>query len=151
MVLVIHVFESESRMFDHLLPSICLPVDAARATLVGRVWLNAVGPVLVCVKPDGVYDLSPAAATMSELLEMDDPVGAVRQHSVTRIGDTEAVLRNSSQDERNPALPWFLAPCDLQALKAAGVTFVSSMLERVIEEQSRGDARPKACDRRSWR
>ena len=133
-------FESASEMLDHLLTSICLPVDADRATLVGRVWLHDVGPVLVCVKPDGVYDLSPAAATMSELLEMEDPVGAVRQHGVKRIGDTQAVLRNSSQDERNPALPWFLAPSDLQALKAAGVTFVSSMLERVIEEQARGDA-----------
>lgn len=106
----------------------------------GRVLLNDVGPVLVCVKPDGIYDLSPAAATMSELLEMKDPVSVVRKHGVNRIGDTQAVLRNSSQDERNPALPWFLAPCDLQALKAAGVTFVSSMLERVIEEQARGDA-----------
>ena len=77
---------------------------------------------------------------MSELLEMEDPGGAVRQHGIKRIGDTQAVLRNSSQDERNPALPWFLAPSDLQALKAAGVTFVSSMLERVIEEQARGDA-----------
>lgn len=127
-------------MLDHLSTSICLPVDASRATLVGRVLLNDVGPVLVCVKPDGIYDLSPAAATMSELLEMKDPVSVVRKHGVNRIGDTQAVLRNSSQDERNPALPWFLAPCDLQALKAAGVTFVSSMLERVIEEQARGDA-----------
>jgi fumarylacetoacetate (FAA) hydrolase family protein len=127
-------------MFDHLSISICLPVDAARATLVGRVWLNNVGPVLVCVKPDGVYDLSPAANTMSELLEIEDPVSAVHQHGVQRIGDTQAVLRNSAHDQRNPALPWFLAPCDLQALKASGVTFVSSMLERVIEEQTRGDA-----------
>jgi fumarylacetoacetate (FAA) hydrolase family protein len=127
-------------MFDRLSTSICLPLDAATATLVGRVWLNDVGPVLVCIKPDGVYDLSPAAATMSELLEMEDPVRAVHQHGVTRIGETQAVLRNSSQDERNPALPWFLAPCDLQAIKASGVTFISSMLERVIEEQARGDA-----------
>lgn len=127
-------------MFDHLSTSICLPVDAANASLVGRVWLNDVGPVLVCIKPDGVYDLSSAAATMSELLELEDVVGAVRQHGVTRIGDTQAALRNSSQDERNPALPWFLAPCDLQAIKASGVTFISSMLERVIEEQARGEA-----------
>ena len=127
-------------MFDHLSTSICLPVDAANATLVGRVWLNDVGPVLACIKPDGVYDLSSAAATMSELLELEDVVGAVRQHGVSRIGDTQAVLRNSSQDERNLALPWFLAPCDLQAIKASGVTFISSMLERVIEEQARGDA-----------
>jgi fumarylacetoacetate (FAA) hydrolase family protein len=133
-------FESASVMLNHLSTANCLPVDAARATLVGRVWLNDVGPVLVCIKPDGIYDLSSAATTMSELLEMEDPVGAVREHGVNRIADTQAVLLNSSQDERRSALPWFLAPSDLQALKAAGVTFVSSMLERVIEEQARGDA-----------
>lgn len=127
-------------MLNHLSSAICLPLDAASATLVGRVWMNDVGPVLVCIKPDGVYDLSSAAVTMSDLLEQDDPAAAVRQHAGTRLGDTEAVLKNSSQDERNPALPWFLAPCDLQAIKASGVTFISSMLERVIEEQARGDA-----------
>jgi fumarylacetoacetate (FAA) hydrolase family protein len=127
-------------MLNHLSSAICLPLDAASATLVGRVWLNDVGPVLVCIKPDGVYDLSSAAVTMSDLLELDDPAAAVRQHAGTRLGDTEAILKNSSQDERNPALPWFLAPCDLQAIKASGVTFISSMLERVIEEQARGDA-----------
>jgi fumarylacetoacetate (FAA) hydrolase family protein len=41
---------------------------------------------------------------------------------------------------RDPALPWLLAPCDLQVIKASGVTFVASLLERVIEEQARGDA-----------
>lgn len=127
-------------MLNHLSSAICLPLDAASATLVGRVWMNDVGPVLVCIKPDGVYDLSSAAVTMSDLLELDNPAAAVRQHAGTRLGDTEAVLKNSSQDERNPALPWFLAPCDLQAIKASGVTFISSMLERVIEEQARGDA-----------
>ena len=127
-------------MLNHLSSAICLPLDAASATLVGRVWMNDVGPVLVCIKPDGVYDLSSAAVTMSDLLEQGDPAAAVRHHAGTRLGDTEAVLKNSSQDERNPALPWFLAPCDLQAIKASGVTFISSMLERVIEEQARGDA-----------
>jgi fumarylacetoacetate (FAA) hydrolase family protein len=49
------------------------------------------------------------------------------------------VLANSAPEGRDPRRPWFLAPCDLAAIKAAGVTFVSSMLERVIEEQARGD------------
>jgi fumarylacetoacetate (FAA) hydrolase family protein len=34
--------------------------------------------------------------------------------------------------------PWLIAPVDLQAIKAAGVTFAISMLERVIEERARG-------------
>ena len=42
-------------------------------------------------------------------------------------------------ETRDPARPWLLAPIDLQAIKAAGVTFAISMLERVIEERARGD------------
>jgi fumarylacetoacetate (FAA) hydrolase family protein len=56
------------------------------------------------------------------------------------LATTADVLANSDESGRNPQAPWFLAPCDLQAIKAAGVTFVASMLERVIEEQARGDA-----------
>jgi fumarylacetoacetate (FAA) hydrolase family protein len=127
-------------MLNQLTTSICLPQDADRATLVARVWLEGAGPVLVTVRPDGVYELGAAASTMSELLELDQPVAAVRQHTGRRLGDTAAILKNSAQDERKTTLPWFLAPCDLQCLKATGVTFVNSVLERVIEEQARGDA-----------
>src|SRR6185436_19965009 len=45
--------------------------------------------------------------------------------------------------------PRLLAPCDLQAVKASGVTFVASLLERVIEEQARGDARKADAVRQS--
>jgi fumarylacetoacetate (FAA) hydrolase family protein len=48
------------------------------------------------------------------------------------------VLANTPRPARNRQKPWLLAPIDLQAVKAAGVTFVVSMLERVIEEQARG-------------
>ena len=65
------------------------------------------------------------------------------------IAETAAVLVNSAQERRDPAQSWFLAPCDLQAIKAAGVTFVASMLERVIEEQARGDAARAEAVRRS--
>jgi fumarylacetoacetate (FAA) hydrolase family protein len=127
----------------------CLPRDAERATLVGRLCVEGTGPVLACVRPDGVYDISAAALTMSELLDMPDPVAAVRKSVGVRLGDTAAILRNSAQDERQPAMPWFLAPCDLQALKATGVTFVNSVLERVIEEQARGDASKAESVRRA--
>ncbi|HYF42347.1 MAG TPA: fumarylacetoacetate hydrolase family protein [Ramlibacter sp.] len=120
--------------------SSALPHDSAGATLVGRAWVPGQGPVLVQVRPDGVYDLSPVAATMSQLLELPTPAQAVAGAASARIADTAAVLANSAHDARDPALPWLLAPCDLQAIKAAGVTFVASMLERVIEEQARGDA-----------
>jgi fumarylacetoacetate (FAA) hydrolase family protein len=127
-------------MLNQLTPENCLPQDAERATLVGRLWIEGTGPVLVQVRPDGVYDLSAVAPTMSDLLERPDAAAAVRKHTGTRLGDTAALLKNSAQDERKRALPWFLAPCDLQAIKATGVTFVNSVLERVIEEQARGDA-----------
>lgn len=117
-----------------------LPADADRALLVGRAWVQGQGPVLVRVDAHGVHDISDAAPTCAMLLELDDPAAAVRASKGARLGDTAAVLANSAWDKRDAALPWLLAPCDLQAIKAAGVTFVSSMLERVIEEQARGDA-----------
>ena len=123
-----------------LTPAGSLPKDAERAVLVGRAFVPGQGAVLVRVTPDAVFDLSRVAPTMSHLLELTDPAARVRTVETPRIADTATVLANSAHDRRNPALPWFLAPCDLQAIKAAGVTFVSSMLERVIEEQTRGDA-----------
>ncbi|CAN5513294.1 fumarylacetoacetate hydrolase family protein [soil metagenome] len=120
--------------------STCLPADADQAILIGRVWQDGTGPLVVRIMGEGVYDLTHLASTTSELLELFDPVGTLREYGGARIASTADVLANSAEDARDPALPWFLAPCDLQAIKAAGVTFVSSMLERVIEEQARGDA-----------
>ena len=128
-------------MRDRLTVAGCLPEDHARAVLIGRVFVAALeGPMLVRVQADGVYDLSSVASTASQLLNRDHCVAAMRTGgTLPRIASTAEVLANSSPDARDPALPWFLAPCDLQALKAAGVTFVASTLERVIEEQARGD------------
>ncbi len=128
-------------MKKRLSVSQCLPQDHERAMLVGRVFVAALeGPVLVRVQADGVYDLSAVAATASQLFGRDNPVAAIRAAGqLPRLASTDDVLANSAEDKRNPALPWFLAPCDLQSLKASGVTFVASTLERVIEEQARGD------------
>ncbi|WP_119157349.1 fumarylacetoacetate hydrolase family protein [Caldimonas tepidiphila] len=127
-----------------LSPADCLPEDRERATLVGRVWQPGTGPVLVAVIGDALHDLSPLAATCSELLELDDPAAALqaaaREQRLPRLAALDAVLANSDETARDESRPWLLAPCDLQALKASGVTFVASLLERVIEEQARGDA-----------
>jgi fumarylacetoacetate (FAA) hydrolase family protein len=123
-----------------LRPESALPSDADAAVLVGRAWIEGEGPVPVRVTPQAVFDLSRLAPTMSGLLELDDVASAVRGHAGRRLAATAEVLANSAHDARDPSLPWLLAPCDLQAIKAAGVTFVASMLERVIEEQARGDA-----------
>ena len=119
-----------------------LPMDAPQALLIGRVWVEGSGPVLALVSAEEVFDLSSVAPTASQLLELHDVARAVRAASASlpRLGSTAEVLANTAEDARDPGLPWLLAPCDLQALKAAGVTFVASMLERVIEEQARGDA-----------
>ena len=121
-----------------------LPRDAERATLVGRAWLPADGPIAVTVHGGALHDLSRIAPTISALLELDDPVAAIRralrEERAPRVAALDAVRNNSWEPTRNPAQPWLLAPCDLQAVKASGVTFVASLLERVIEEQARGDA-----------
>ncbi|MFA7666082.1 MAG: fumarylacetoacetate hydrolase family protein [Burkholderiaceae bacterium] len=116
-----------------------LPDDGYAGTLVGRVWLPE-GPAVVAIRADGVHDLGTAAPTMAALLASDDPVARVRATAGRRVGSLEEILANTVRAEPDPGLPRLLAPCDLQVLKAAGVTFVDSMLERVIEEQARGDA-----------
>lgn len=128
-------------MKDRMSLAACLPEDHNQAELIGRVWLpEAAGPAMVRLQGNAVHDLSPIAATSSQLLNLDDPVAAIRAASLPQIASISDVLLNSEPDRRNDTAPWFLAPCDLQAIKASGVTFVASLLERVIEEQARGDA-----------
>ncbi|HET6522643.1 MAG TPA: fumarylacetoacetate hydrolase family protein [Geminicoccaceae bacterium] len=130
-------------MRELLTPERSLPADRSAATLIGRAWVPAgphPGPSPVVVRDDGVYDLARVAPTVSELLNADDPVGLVRAaKDAPRLGDVGELLANSAAEGRDPSRPYLLAPCDLQAVKASGVTFVTSMLERVIEEQTRGD------------
>jgi len=134
---------------SHLRPEAALPSDHEDAILVGRINIPGTGPTLVQVCADGVHDLSRLAPTCSELLELPDPAAVVRAHDGPRIASAQEVLANSSCDARVEDTPFLLAPCDLQAIKAAGVTFVASMLERVIEEQARGDASKAESARRA--
>ncbi|HWL69252.1 MAG TPA: hypothetical protein VNS22_12800, partial [Geminicoccus sp.] len=116
-----------------------LPEDGTAGTLVGRVQTGA-GPCVVAIRDEGVFDLTPIVPTLSELTNAADPVALARSAGAERIGDLAPILANSAHDRRDPGTPYFLAPVDLHAIKACGVTFVRSMLERVIEEQARGDA-----------
>jgi len=117
-----------------------LPDDAARAALAGRVWRPDLGgPSVVAIREAMVFDISAAFATMRDLCEAADPATALRSASCVPIGSVDALLANTPLTRRGPGLPWLLAPIDLQAIKAAGVTFAVSMLERVIEERARGD------------
>jgi len=116
-----------------LAPDAILPSDAQAALLIGRVWSKALGgPSPVLLSSGRLFDLSPLAPTISGLLEIEDLVSSLRE--TARFADLGSL--SSFMDGTAGEL---LAPADLQAIKAAGVTFADSMLERVIEEQAKGD------------
>lgn len=118
-----------------------LPVDGVAGTLIGRAWVPGAiaGPSPIVIRHEGVFDLSDSFSTMSDLLEHRSPVSAVRLTPGRYIGTVEALLANTG-NHADPNEPSLLPPADFQVIKAAGVTFASSMIERVIEEQARGDA-----------
>ncbi len=111
---------------------------------VGRVWRAAVGPSVVTVRGGRVIDItSRAHPTMSALLEAPDVAAVIRASAGEDLGAL-ADLAAASVEPAGDATR-LLAPCDLQAVKACGVTFAGSMVERVIEERAAGDpARAKA-------
>jgi len=117
-----------------------LPGDGTRGTLAGRVFLpQAGGPAVVAVRDGGVFDVTARFPTVSALCEETDPAQALRAAKGERVGDLQNIVENTPPDRRDRQKPWLLAPVDLQVLKAAGVTFAVSMLERVIEERARGN------------
>jgi fumarylacetoacetate (FAA) hydrolase family protein len=125
-----------------------LPEDAATATLAGRVWRPDLhGPSVVAVRDGQVFDISHAFATMRDLCECPDPAVALRNAVGDSLGGLDQIVANTPTDTRDATLPWLLAPIDLQAIKAAGVTFVLSMIERVIEERARGNMQAAAAIR----
>ena len=117
-----------------------VPVVPNEGVLVGRVRLPGQSlPRIVTVRGAEVVDITASAApTVRDICEMDDPAGYVASAPGTTIAQLDDVLANSRAGAGG-AGPSLLAPIDLQAVKAAGVTFVVSLLERVIEEQARGD------------
>lgn len=109
-----------------------LPSDAGQATLVGRVDLGD-GPTPVLIRNGEVHDVSAAAPTVADLLDRPDRL-SLDGPFLFSLEELEA--RAEAQD---PARPFLLSPLDLQVIKAAGVTFAISAIERVIEERARGD------------
>jgi fumarylacetoacetate (FAA) hydrolase family protein len=128
-----------------------LPSDTG-STLVGRVWLPEAGPRLVAARDGDLVDVTTLGPTMADLLERDKPADDVAtlcaERGSAQVWALEDVLQAtaSEADRRRGSAgavpiekPVLLSPVDLQVLKAAGVTFVRSMLERVIEERVGGD------------
>jgi fumarylacetoacetate (FAA) hydrolase family protein len=126
----------------------CLP---AEGIWIGRAWLPAslafkriAGPHVICVEQNEVFDVSEEFLTVSELLAGDDPVAALQSCARRSLGALDELLANSlfhrvGSRVSESDVPVVLSPCDLAAVKACGVTFVRSLLERVIEERTRGD------------
>ncbi|OYV37977.1 MAG: fumarylacetoacetate hydrolase [Rhodospirillales bacterium 20-64-7] len=127
-------------MSDSIFAEGALPEDHAAAVLLGRVWLPAQnGPAIVTLRGEELVDItSREAATSAEICALPDPAGWVRNAAGKPVGRAADILANSDEAARDPTKPWMLAPADLQAIKASGVTFVVSLIERVIEEQARG-------------
>ncbi|QOR70412.1 fumarylacetoacetate hydrolase family protein [Ruania alkalisoli] len=118
-----------------------LPQDDADAVLVGRAWVpRAPGPAVVAVREGELQDLSATFPTMRDLTEQPDPAAAAAGASGPSLGSLETVWANTDTGRRDERLPWLLSPIDLQVIKAAGVTFPVSMIERIIEERARGEA-----------
>jgi fumarylacetoacetate (FAA) hydrolase family protein len=119
----------------------CLPADARGALLVGRAWLPAdEGPAVVGVRGIELVDLTRTYPTVSHLMNVAKPADVrVAIEKAPVLAKIEDVVANSVEGHRDRAQPWLLAPCDLQAVKASGVTFIASLLERVIEERARGN------------
>lgn len=110
-------------------------------TVVGRVWRPDLGgPSVVAVRDGRLVDVTRRFPTMRDLCEEPDPATASHGADGDDLGPVETVLANTDEEGRDLAAPSMLAPIDLQAIKAAGVTFAVSMLERVIEERARGSA-----------
>ncbi len=116
-----------------------LPADGTAGTLVARVELPD-GPAVAAVRADGLFDISAAAPTVAHLLAAPAPARLVAEADGTGLGSLEEIAANSVASAADPARPRLLAPADLQAVKACGVTFAKSMLERLIEERAKGDA-----------
>ncbi|WP_315139999.1 fumarylacetoacetate hydrolase family protein [Achromobacter marplatensis] len=116
-----------------------LPSDLSQALLVGRVWRPAPvnGPSVVVVRDGEVFDITATAPTVSDLLDRADRAAVARSADGESLGDVRALMAATLQGGEGPRL---LAPCDLQPVKAAGVTFAISLLERMIEEEAGGDA-----------
>ncbi len=118
-----------------LSPADTLPEDGTAGTLIGRAWRpgRPGGPAVVVLEGTQVIDISADAPSIAHVLEAESPLDFVRAAGRgDSLGTLAEVLANTPRQGRDEIRPWLLAPCDLQALKAAGVTFLDSLLERVI-------------------
>ncbi|CAN7298455.1 fumarylacetoacetate hydrolase family protein [Trinickia sp. LjRoot230] len=118
----------------------CLPDDLEQALLIGRVWRPSPvdGPSVVAVRHGEVFDITEVAPTTADLFDRPDAVQVACEAPGESLGRVEQWIEAGFSNAGTDAMR-LLAPCDVQAIKACGVTFAVSLLERVIEEQAGGD------------
>ncbi len=116
-----------------------LPTSLTHAKLVGRVWRPGKGPSVVILRDGVITDVTDSVVSVSDFLE-DNPAARFDQLQGEAIGKVNDLILDPAEMGYHADRPCLLAPCDFQALKACGVTFAQSMVERVIDERSSGDA-----------
>lgn len=117
-----------------------LPQD--NPILIGRVWRDerVPGPSVILVHEEIAYDITSSFPTASHFFESPALWNWNRlKNKHESLGDIGKIIENSLIDNTNSRRPFLLAPCDLQPIKACGVTFVVSLIERVIEEKANGN------------
>ena len=134
-------------MSRYLTPGDILPVDGDSSRLIGRVWsASESGPCVVLIDGQQVRNVNCLSPTVSGLLDREDLLNAL--NAVDSFPVLAALDDFLPDESGSPGLAGeLLAPSDLQPIKAAGVTFAQSMLERVIEEQVKGDPSKAAAIR----
>ncbi len=116
-----------------------LPVDQDDAVLVGRIWSKSLGgPVPVLVRNGKLLDISGLAPTISQLFERERLITELNDYAGVPLGAVADIFRNPAWEDNNADLK-LLAPIDLQCIKACGVTFSVSVMERIVEERAGGD------------
>ena len=118
-------------------------MDYSKGCFIGRIWDNSKnGPCLIKIKDGNVYDItSKEIPTVRDLLELEDVKKYLNNVEGIKLISVEELFELSFKKKSEYNL---LAPCDFQAIKACGVTFAKSMVERVIEERAAGD--PKKAE-----
>ncbi|MBT7954558.1 MAG: fumarylacetoacetate hydrolase family protein [Rhodospirillaceae bacterium] len=116
-----------------------LPADYQNSTLVGRVYRPGLGASVIVIRDNFVFDITDTIATLSDLFNQTDPLALVQWADGEKVGALETLVGSSLERLDNKKATLLMAPSDLQPIKACGVTFASSMIERVIDERTGGD------------
>lgn len=115
-----------------------LPTVPDAAKLVGRVWRPGKGPCVVILRGGQLVDITESVISMADFLD-NDPARNFDRLEGERLGTPDDFVLAPDEIGYHAEKPCLLAPCDFQALKACGVTFAQSMVERVIDERTGGD------------